>query len=133
MTCHVKPSSSLCLCRHTAIVLCIISFEQNKPNDSLLLHSSNIMVRGCLQSATLLSSGLWSNTLDASRTWLIVAAHVTLPDAKLFTLTWGLAFQPSLALAFITSYMTYYTLLDPIGGVSMACISLSNTLLGLHL
>lgn len=50
--------------------------------------------------------------------WLIVAAHVTLPDAKLFTLTRGLAFQPSLALAFITSYMTYYTLLDPIGGIT---------------
>ncbi|ODO07546.1 endoplasmic reticulum protein [Cryptococcus wingfieldii CBS 7118] len=57
-------------------------------------------------------------------TWLIVAAHVALPGAKVYLLADYFAFQLNLALAFITSYNAYYILLDPIGGVTYLPISI---------
>ncbi|ODO12029.1 hypothetical protein I350_00813 [Cryptococcus amylolentus CBS 6273] len=62
--------------------------------------------------------------ISPSRTWLIVAAHVTLPGAKVYLFADYFAFQLNLALAFITSYNAYYILLDPIGGVTYLPISI---------
>ncbi|WVO17828.1 hypothetical protein L204_105526 [Cryptococcus depauperatus] len=51
-------------------------------------------------------------------TWLIVAAHVSPPGAKAINFCLGLTFQPNLAFVWMVSYMTYYILLDPFGGLS---------------
>nr|ODN98739.1 hypothetical protein L204_02703 [Cryptococcus depauperatus CBS 7855] len=61
-------------------------------------------------------------------TWLIVAAHVSPPGAKAINFCLGLTFQPNLAFVWMVSYMTYYILLDPFGGVSVTlCKALCST------
>ncbi|WRT64071.1 uncharacterized protein IL334_000999 [Kwoniella shivajii] len=50
--------------------------------------------------------------------WLLIAAHITLPGTKPTILSTGLAYQPSLALGWIVAYLAYYIILEPVGGLT---------------
>ncbi|KAK6905629.1 endoplasmic reticulum protein [Kwoniella mangroviensis CBS 10435] len=50
--------------------------------------------------------------------WLLIASHLPIPGTSATILRDGLAYQPSLAMGWIVAYLTYYVLLEPVGGLT---------------